>query len=860
MALKIQSKRFGRNLILTKASHFLLAITVAANGILFVLPSIIANAAPDTTYTARNFSDLGLTTDRQAPSGGKAIGTTTLSEGVVGAGATNGFYQWEGLQGHITTSNSVEAKLYVDPSWAGKTVTAGMWGVTQSSKAADGNAWPIIAYTNKGGTGHFEMYDTMVTGDWTALSGTVTSGTSYTLEIAYNSLNKTYDFYVNNVKEGSETAVDSTGTGDTFDHFTGVIFDNYNTAVAGNDYTVQWSDFATGFAAPNGLQMLDNTLNNYAPLAAGVVSNKSNPKQFDLTWNAVPGTTHYVTSTYLNGNPVGNSGWTGTPNSWVYNDGFAQYGDGSYTFKVCAYNTDGTEACTMSGAYIYDTTAPVVSVTPVAGSFIHGQQAFTITVTDNNLNSAASNVWVYLYNNGGTQKSQGAKVNLSSGHGTFTADTTKLDDGLSTLDVGRFADAAGNLTGTGDTYFKNYVVDNTIPTATINNTTPTSLYGSTINVHAIDTNYQQTDLYKVGDTTPFKTYTGEYFGLFWLSDGNYRMVVRDKAGNSKEYDFTIDKNPPTVPTNGAPNNTYENTNNFWFTWNGSIDNSGQPVTYELIASQNQSALQNAVTTGDVSSVWDSVRDGAGSGQYPLNSPTDHSTGAGDGTWYWAVRAIDTAGNRSGWSNVWNVNIDTSAPDVTLNDYSANNNVITPNLTATDANSPLTYLWTPADTASASNVTISDPTIAAPTFTASSDGTYNFNLKTTDPAGNVTNKTFSFTYTAPGTPAVATSTPSVTFTNLTSTPGATGGNFTNVAFATAPTPATSNDSAVLGAQTQKPNASNDEAVLGTTATPKKGTNGQWNILGLTWYWWLPIIVVLGGGAWWLLAATRRRGES
>jgi len=39
----------------------------------------------------------------------------------------------------------------------------------------------------------------------------------------------------------------------------------------------------------------------------------------------------------------------------------------------------------------------------------------------------------------------------------------------------------------------------------------------------------------------------------------------------------------------------------------------------------------------------------------------HSSGAGDGTWYWQVKAVDAAGNESAWSPIWNVTIDTVAP-------------------------------------------------------------------------------------------------------------------------------------------------------------------------------------------------------
>lgn len=128
--------------------------------------------------------------------------------------------------------------------------------------------------------------------------------------------------------------------------------------------------------------------------------------------------------------------------------------------------------------YVKDTTPPVVTVKPVAGSVLSGIENFTITVTDNNPLDPTKNakVWVYLYNATGTQKEQGANVNLSSGTGIFTVDTTKLNNGDSWLDVGQVFDAAGNPSGSGDNYFKNYDIENTTTTATSTSTTSTYVH------------------------------------------------------------------------------------------------------------------------------------------------------------------------------------------------------------------------------------------------------------------------------------------------------------------------------------------------------------------------------------------------
>jgi hypothetical protein len=340
-------------------------------------------------------------------------------------------------------------------------------------------------------------------------------------------------------------------------------------------------------AAPTGLYF--TRTGSATPIACGSAVNSY--AGMTLHWTAPSGdlNQYAVTPSYPDSHgqytyyPAGNATavWIG--------DNFGHHGDGTYTYSIKAQNTAkqwSTTATTCT--LIYDSTAPVVSVTPPAGSLLSGTDVtFTITVKDANLDTTNHATWVYIYGNGNGSaghpdwhSSYGAKVDLSSGTGTFTVNTKNLPDGTYNLDVGKLYDAAGNASGVGDTYFSNYVIDNTAP---------------------------------------------------------------------------------SVPTLISPvNRGYTKTNDFYFKWNASTD-ANPGVTYELIASQDQSALNNAVATGNVSGVWDSVRDGAGSGQYPLTTPTDHSTGAGNGTWYWAVRAIDAAGNKSGWSSVWHVTIDTQLP-------------------------------------------------------------------------------------------------------------------------------------------------------------------------------------------------------
>jgi|GEM_PF-6096772 len=107
--------------------------------------------------------------------------------------------------------------------------------------------------------------------------------------------------------------------------------------------------------------------------------------------------------------------------------------------------------------------------------------------------------------------------------------------------------------------------------------------------------------------------------------------------------------PPSVPTGGAPNNVYKTTNDFTFTWNASSDDRGGVITYEFRSSQDEAKVGDAP---DSSGAWMSG---------PLHDPSIHSTGAPDGIWYWQVRAMDGAGNKSAWSDVWKMAIDTTKP-------------------------------------------------------------------------------------------------------------------------------------------------------------------------------------------------------
>ncbi len=144
------------------------------------------------------------------------------------------------------------------------------------------------------------------------------------------------------------------------------------------------------------------------------------------------------------------------------------------------------------------------------------------------------------------------------------------------------------------------------------------------------------------------------FGAEGLSTFSVQAVGSDglTSGWATPCAVTYDTTAPSVPAGGLPTGTIETTNDFHFTWNASTDSSNLPVTYEFIATQNPHTTGGVLDTG----VWDNIQNGNAE-QNNLTSPSIHSTGAGNGAWYWQVRAIDAAGNKSAWSAVWNVTID-----------------------------------------------------------------------------------------------------------------------------------------------------------------------------------------------------------
>lgn len=137
-------------------------------------------------------------------------------------------------------------------------------------------------------------------------------------------------------------------------------------------------------------------------------------------------------------------------------------------------------------------------------------------------------------------------------------------------------------------------------------------------------------------------------------EGIYYWHVQAKSDDkltsnwSTPWKITVDNTAPTVPTLSSPaNNIFLTTHDFTFYWNAASDSS--PLTYEWEGSYSNSVKPDGSFTNQLA-------DHTG-----LSTTSVASPGTPDGTYYWHVRAIDAAGNKSDWSTVWKVTVDTTAP-------------------------------------------------------------------------------------------------------------------------------------------------------------------------------------------------------
>ncbi len=210
-----------------------------------------------------------------------------------------------------------------------------------------------------------------------------------------------------------------------------------------------------------------------------------------------------------------------------------------------------------------------------------------------------------------------------------------------------------------------------------------------------------------------------------LADGVWHWHVKavDQANNASAYSgpwaFTIDTQPPAVPTlSSPPEGNFTNDNTPAFTWNAAVGAYNYVLEYSISSNFSGSTVISGIT---------------GLSYTPLS--------LADGIWYWHVLAMDHAGNTSAYSIAWSFTLDTQPPAIpTLaspsNGSISNNNQ--PSFTWNAAAGAFTYtLQYSATIDFSSNVQtiIGISGLAYTLQTSLTDGIWYWHLKSADQSGN-----------------------------------------------------------------------------------------------------------------------------
>ena len=307
-----------------------------------------------------------------------------------------------------------------------------------------------------------------------------------------------------------------------------------------------------------------------------------------------------------------------TSKSWTLTEG-----DGTKTVYV-KFMDYGCNKTTGNDSIILDTTAPSCNFVINSGNNYTAEKNVTIALTSTGADYMA------FGNDGVTYSAWEPYSNSKSW-------TLAEGDGLKTVYV-KLKDAAGNEDTNSDTI----VIDSTPPTGdmainneaehstareiTITLTTDSAAYVCFSND---GTNYSDWETYSESKT--------------WsLSDGDGSKIVyvkyKDEAGNTfiVSHSIILDSTAPNAPVLNKL---------------GVLDNNQPTFDWEIVSDADHYILEYADNPDFQNS---ELVDAIGPSDYELTSPLD------DGTWYWRVMTVDTAGNESDWSVTGEFVIDTTA--------------------------------------------------------------------------------------------------------------------------------------------------------------------------------------------------------
>ncbi|MDY7075302.1 MAG: FG-GAP-like repeat-containing protein [Chloroflexota bacterium] len=377
----------------------------------------------------------------------------------------------------------------------------------------------------------------------------------------------------------------------------------YDTVGNYGTYTDTWS--FTVDATPPGVSALINPAD----------STVTNTTELTLTWGSVAGAAGYMLDFDGSISDVGN----------VTESATGVLADGIYTWTVATYDDlHNTSAYTDAWSFTVDTTPPdAPALTSPADSATISDTTPTLTW------SPSPSAVGYLLDFDGSV--------IDVGNSTIST-TGVLADGTYTWTVAAY-DALNNTSAYTNVW--SFTVDTTPPDAPaltspndgaiISDTTPTLTWNPSPGAagYLLDFDGSVVD---VGNTTISTTGA--------LADGTYTwtLAAYDALNNTSAYtdvwSFTVDATPPDVPMLVSPaNGTVTNTTELTLTWGSAAGAAGYLLDFD----------------GSISDV---------------GNVTEHATGVlADGTYTWTVAAYDDLHNTSTYAAEWDLEMDTTPPEV-----------------------------------------------------------------------------------------------------------------------------------------------------------------------------------------------------
>ncbi|MFZ2126238.1 MAG: Ig-like domain-containing protein [Candidatus Microsaccharimonas sp.] len=543
------------------ALALMLVLSTVAASVPFIF-SEKASAAPNTTYQATGFGGLTWGADRKLPTGGYTQAGDSLTLNVNSSTVpSSGFYSFEGLKAALPTgTTSVQADLYVDPAWESlaEPVIVGMWGQLTdpaSTASAGDDAWPTLEFANDSGSPIVEVWDTFGGGVLEALTG-VEYGDTVKLEIAINHITDRVSYYLNDAEIYSSDSYD-------YEPLTHVIFNNYNSGEAGNNYTTTWSNLKTGklnTEKPVNLRFTKDS-------TSAILLSGSTVKTTDITlsWDTVTNAERYqVRVTDPTGVSQANryTGWYTFDLDDATRHGHfgTQQGTWRYEVRTKDATTGEWSAYTTALTLTFDSQKPTGTVTS-SSPVMNNDGEITVNATDN------LGIKKMSFVTDGEGSGQPYKVwNINQAGDGTTPISISRTVGIDELTAGSWSDGVHTIKTSIEDLAGNikvlplftFTVDNVAPVVSL--TTPVDL--STVGNDALVSVTGAT-----GDAVSYElfidgisveigtTFDGYDWNTSGLASGNYtiKLVAKDAANNegSKEVTVTVDNTSPALAVNSG---------------------------------------------------------------------------------------------------------------------------------------------------------------------------------------------------------------------------------------------------------------------------------------------------------------------